>query len=146
MFQVLRLVNSTALLSFKNFRLELVYSIITLLQVIVTAHIPPGVHTPNGLVWMWEQFNEALIEVLQTYASIIVGMHFGHDHADGFKIFTDANGNVSRDINLQGVNKIRRHYLDCVKRIWYLWPMRAAKVQASLRSLARTFAARSYKQ
>ena len=24
-------------------------------------------------------------------------------------------------------------YLDRVKRIWYLWPMRAAKVQASLR-------------
>ena len=32
-------------------------------------------------------------------------------------------------------------YLDRVKRIWYLSPMRAAKVQASL-----TFAARSYKQ
>ena len=38
--------------------------------------------------------------------------------------------------------------MDRVKRIWYLSPMRAAKVQASLRmrSLARTFAARSYKQ
>ena len=39
-----------------------------------------------------------------------------------------------------------------VKRIWFLSPMRAAKVQASLRnravlrSLARTSAARSYKQ
>ena len=36
--------------------------------------------------------------------------------------------------------------MDCVKRIWYLSPMRAAKVQASLRSLARTSAARTYKQ
>ena len=38
--------------------------------------------------------------------------------------------------------------MDRVKRIWYLSPMRAAKVQASLRirGLARTFAARSYKQ
>ena len=36
--------------------------------------------------------------------------------------------------------------LDLVKRIWYLSPMRAAKVQASLRIHARTFAARSYKQ
>ena len=25
------------------------------------------------------------------------------------------------------------YYMDCVKRIWYLSPMRAAKVQASLR-------------
>ena len=33
-----------------------------------------------------------------------------------------------------------------VKRIWYLSPVRAAKVQASLRSLTRTFAARPYKQ
>ena len=38
--------------------------------------------------------------------------------------------------------------MDRVKRIWYLSPMRAAKVQASLRirTVARTFAARSYKQ
>ena len=47
--------------------------------------------------------------------------------------------------------------MDRVKRIWYLSPMRAAKVQASLRSegsgkpahlrsLARTFSAGSYKQ
>ena len=36
--------------------------------------------------------------------------------------------------------------MDRVKRIWYLSPMRAAKVQAILRSLARTFTARSYKQ
>ena len=36
--------------------------------------------------------------------------------------------------------------MDRVKRIWFLSHMRAAKVQASLRSLARTFAARSYKQ
>ena len=27
----------------------------------------------------------------------------------------------------------RKDYMDCVKRIWYLSPMRAAKVQASLR-------------
>ena len=30
-------------------------------------------------------------------------------------------------------NYFRKHYLDRVKRIWYLSPMRAAKVQASLR-------------
>ena len=37
-------------------------------------------------------------------------------------------------------------YLGRVKRIWYLSPVGAVKVQASLRSLARTSAARSYKQ
>ena len=38
------------------------------------------------------------------------------------------------------------YYMGRTKRIWYLSPMRAAKVQASLRSLARTSAGRSYKQ
>ena len=65
----------------------------------MTAHIPPGVHTPNGLVWMWEQFNEALTEILRNYASCIVGMHFGHDHADGFKVFPDANGTCNNSFN-----------------------------------------------
>ena len=41
------------------------------------------------------------------------------------------------------VKQSRFKILDRVKRIWYLSPMRAAKVQASLRiRLARTFAAR----
>ena len=42
-----------------------------------------------------------------------------------------------------------KHYMDRVKRIWYLSPMRAAKVQASLRMRAvspEPSAARSYKQ
>ena len=62
---------------------------------LVAAHIPPGIHTPNGLVWMWEQFNTKLVEVLQRYTEVIVGMHFGHDHADGFKIFQGTKGNVT---------------------------------------------------
>ena len=46
------------------------------------------------------------------------------------------------------VTKCKQDYTDRVKRIWYLSHMRAAKVQASLRirALARTSAARSYKQ
>ena len=62
----------------------------------MTAHIPPGVHTPNGLVWMYEKFNTKLMDILQRYASIIVGLHFGHDHADGFKILPDSHGNVRK--------------------------------------------------
>ena len=66
----------------------------------MTAHIPPGVHTPNGLVWMYEKFNTKLVEILQRYASIIVGLHFGHDHADGFKILPDSHGNVRNQTEL----------------------------------------------
>ena len=44
--------------------------------------------------------------------------------------------NVVSDISCQNEifsNKISFSYMDRVKRIWYLSPMRAAKVQASLR-------------
>ena len=36
-------------------------------------------------------------------------------------------------MNFRGPDRLLYHYLDRVKRIWYLSPMRAAKVQASLR-------------
>ena len=48
--------------------------------------------------------------------------------------------------NAQSRNHFWKAYMDRVKRIWYLSPMRAAKVAEHPRSLARTFAARSYKQ
>ena len=79
-------------------RLTCIY--VSLSKVIVTAHIPPGVHTPNGIVWMYEKFNTKLMETLQRYASIIVGLHFGHDHADGFKILPDSHGNVRKQTEL----------------------------------------------
>ena len=59
----------------------------------MTAHIPPGVHTPDGKLSMWEQFNTKLVEILRRYSGVIVGMHFGHDHADEFKILSGTNGN-----------------------------------------------------
>ena len=49
--------------------------------------------------------------------------------------------------NLTQTNKQQRH-LGCVKRIWYLLPMRAAKVQAMSASVQsrQNLAACSYKQ
>ena len=65
-----------------------------------------------------------------TDAKINTSNHFVHqkifENIDGMYYFTD----LQRDhifIILQG------HYMDRVKRIWYLKPMQAAKVQASLR-------------
>jgi hypothetical protein len=60
--------------------------------VLVTAHIPPGVHTPNGLIWMHLVYHKPLVSVLREFTDIIVAMHFGHDHADGFKILKNDNG------------------------------------------------------
>jgi len=64
----------------------------------VTAHIPPGVHTPNGLIWMHAMHHVPLVRILRRYADIIVGMHFGHDHADGFKILYNNNGQPAAPI------------------------------------------------
>ena len=64
------------------------------LQVLLTAHIPPGIHTPGGGQWMYKTFNDILVNTLKRYAHTIVGMHFGHEHSDGFKILSDENGNT----------------------------------------------------
>lgn len=64
-------------------------------KVLVTAHIPPGVHTPSGLIWMYDSFHNKLVGILKKYAAVIVGMHFGHDHADEFKILQNNDGVAS---------------------------------------------------
>ncbi|XP_052771999.1 acid sphingomyelinase-like phosphodiesterase 3b [Mya arenaria] len=62
-------------------------------RVLVTAHIPPGPHTPSDTWWMHEQFHTPLVETLRRYTDVIVAMHFGHDHADGFKVLSGNSGN-----------------------------------------------------
>ncbi|XP_025093239.1 acid sphingomyelinase-like phosphodiesterase 3b [Pomacea canaliculata] len=61
-------------------------------KVIVTAHIPPGVHTPSRVVWFQEAFVAPFMTIISNFSDIIVGMHFGHDHHDGFKVFYDSQG------------------------------------------------------
>ena len=63
-------------------------------QVIVAAHIPPGIHTPRGVQWYQETFSQHLISIFKDFADIIKAMHFGHDHYDGFKVLNDNNGEV----------------------------------------------------
>ncbi|KAL8608057.1 hypothetical protein ACOMHN_023873 [Nucella lapillus] len=61
-------------------------------KVIVAAHIPPGVHTPRGVLWFQEEFVEPFNRLLRDYSDVITAMHFGHDHYDGFKVFYDHHG------------------------------------------------------
>ncbi|ESO98258.1 hypothetical protein LOTGIDRAFT_213890 [Lottia gigantea] len=58
-------------------------------KVIITAHIPPGIHTPANIVWFYKQFNDKFLEVIDKHvdSGIIVGMYYGHDHSDGFKVY-----------------------------------------------------------
>lgn len=63
-------------------------------KVIVTAHIPPGIHTPRTVEWFQIEFQAPVQSALQNYTDIIVGLHFGHDHADGFKVLYDKQGHA----------------------------------------------------
>ncbi|XP_076438432.1 LOW QUALITY PROTEIN: acid sphingomyelinase-like phosphodiesterase 3b [Babylonia areolata] len=64
-------------------------------KVIITAHIPPGVHTPTRVVWYQMEFQTPIISMLQDFTDVIVAMHFGHDHHDGFKVFYDKQGRAA---------------------------------------------------
>ncbi|XP_060573305.1 acid sphingomyelinase-like phosphodiesterase 3a [Ruditapes philippinarum] len=64
-------------------------------KVLVTAHIPPGVYTPDGVIWMHLVYHEPLVSVLREFTDIIVAMHFGHDHADGFKVLKNEKGRTA---------------------------------------------------
>ncbi|KAL8577172.1 hypothetical protein ACOMHN_063431 [Nucella lapillus] len=64
-------------------------------KVIVTGHIPPGVHTPTRVVWFQQEFQQPMQSVLQDFTDVIVAMHFGHDHHDGFKVFYDKQGQAA---------------------------------------------------
>ena len=61
-------------------------------QVIVTAHVPPGMAPPLGTRWMYEDFHQKLNAILYRYNEIIVGLHFGHEHNDNFRVFYDDKG------------------------------------------------------
>ncbi|XP_071089682.1 acid sphingomyelinase-like phosphodiesterase 3b [Haliotis cracherodii] len=55
-------------------------------KVLISAHIPPGVHVPGNVQWLAKNFNTRFIDLLRQYTDIIAAMYFGHDHADGFKL------------------------------------------------------------
>ncbi|KAL4233328.1 Acid sphingomyelinase-like phosphodiesterase 3b [Mactra antiquata] len=67
-------------------------------KVLVTAHIPFGVYTPSNVIWMYEKYHTPLVDILRGYTDIIVGMHFGHNHADGFKFLHSSDGHHSAPV------------------------------------------------
>lgn len=73
--------------TFKTFNTFLFY------QVLVTAHVPPGLNpTPDRIPWMYPQYNSKLNNIFMNYTQQIVGMHFGHEHSDNFRIYHDDAG------------------------------------------------------
>lgn len=58
----------------------------------MTGHVPPGMAPPLGTRWMYEDFHQKLNSILYKYSNIIIGMHFGHEHNDNFRVFYDEQG------------------------------------------------------
>lgn len=62
------------------------------LKVLVTGHVPPGIAAEGGRSWFYQHFNTRMVHILQQYSDVIIGLHFGHEHADTFRIFYDHSG------------------------------------------------------
>ncbi|XP_053402457.1 acid sphingomyelinase-like phosphodiesterase 3b isoform X2 [Mercenaria mercenaria] len=61
-------------------------------KVILTGHVPPGFTTPRAVRWMTEAFNKKFIEIVLRHSSVIVAMHFGHEHHDSYRLFYNQEG------------------------------------------------------
>ena len=44
--------------------------------------------------WMYEHYNTRLNEIIMTYGELIVGMHFGHEHSDNFRVYHNDAGKM----------------------------------------------------
>ncbi|KAK6185874.1 hypothetical protein SNE40_008015 [Patella caerulea] len=63
-------------------------------KVIITAHIPPGIHTPSNVLWFRSNFNERFLNIIKSHVNddTIKVAYYGHNHADGFKIVYKTDG------------------------------------------------------
>lgn len=60
---------------------------LTVFQVILTGHVPPGYTTPRKVRWMTKVLNQKFVDVILRHSDVIVAMHFGHEHHDNFRLF-----------------------------------------------------------
>ncbi|XP_064602872.1 acid sphingomyelinase-like phosphodiesterase 3b [Liolophura sinensis] len=65
-------------------------------KVIITGHVPPGVKTPDGFMWFYEDHNRHLNEVIKNHTDVIAAIHLGHDHEDEFKIYYSSSDDTAR--------------------------------------------------
>lgn len=72
--------------------IEFWLSVHCFLKVLVTGHVPPGIAAEGGRSWFYQHFNTRMVHILQQYSDVIIGLHFGHEHADTFRIFYDHSG------------------------------------------------------
>ncbi|CAL1536690.1 unnamed protein product [Lymnaea stagnalis] len=61
-------------------------------KVIITGHVPPGLFIPEYSDWFWPQFKKTFMKIMFDYSDVIVVTHFGHDHADSFKLLQNDDG------------------------------------------------------
>lgn len=79
-----RLPNQMTLVVFETWLLR---EVLTVFQVILTGHVPPGYTTPRKVRWMTKVLNQKFVDVILRHSDVIVAMHFGHEHHDSFRLF-----------------------------------------------------------
>ena len=62
-------------------------------QVIVVAHIPPGVFEKHrDYHWFYPFYNEMFASLLKKHSSTIGSVHMAHHHTDSFRVLYDDIG------------------------------------------------------
>ncbi|KAK3771042.1 hypothetical protein RRG08_002090 [Elysia crispata] len=67
-------------------------------KVIVTGHVQPGFRTPGLRQLFQMNFLRRYIDLLTSYSDVIVASHYGHDHADGFKLLQKDGDRPERSV------------------------------------------------
>ncbi|XP_033758813.1 acid sphingomyelinase-like phosphodiesterase 3b [Pecten maximus] len=56
-------------------------------KVLITGHVPPGVVDTMSKPWMYQHFNKKMNDIILKYSDVIIGLHFGHEHMDNFRLY-----------------------------------------------------------
>ena len=90
------ILNTIKQLSYSNRRSFVMGIGVSVLQVLIIGHVPPGYTTPAAICQMTSHFNEDLVNVLLRHADVITAMHFGHEHHDNFRLLYNSSGKILR--------------------------------------------------
>ncbi|XP_069115080.1 acid sphingomyelinase-like phosphodiesterase 3b [Argopecten irradians] len=64
-------------------------------KVLITGHVPPGIVDTMSKPWMYQHFNDKMNEIILKYSDVIIGLHFGHEHMDNFRLYTKSGTPVA---------------------------------------------------
>ncbi|CAL1536691.1 unnamed protein product [Lymnaea stagnalis] len=61
-------------------------------KVLITGHISPTFIVPSLVDWFQPRYHQPYVDLMTQYSDIIIAHHYGHDHADTFRVLQRSNG------------------------------------------------------